>query len=284
METDPTRETRARRFKFIGCEILYREACFLAATGPCQVDVEFLLKGLHDLPREDMLAKLQAVVDAASLPAGTGPQHRYEAILLGYGRCNDGLVDLKARTIPLVIPRAHDCITLFFGARAAFQEYFDKHPGTYFLTTGWSERNITWSGQGTSGSEPNRYGANGYDQPAYGKKGVMAKLGLTEPYETMVAKYGRENADYIVETLGGWLKNYSRSLYLEMGVCDEAPFIEQARQKAREYSWEFEVRKGDWNLLKKLFYGEWDEDFLIVPPGGTIVARNDEGVMAAQAG
>jgi hypothetical protein len=262
MKTDPMHEAPRRRFKFIACEILYREACFLAATGPCQVDVEFLLKGLHDLPRQDMLAKLQAAIDAASA------ENRYEAILLGYGRCNDGLAGLRARTIPLVIPRAHDCITLFFGARAAFQEYFDEHPGTYFMTTGWSERN--------------QFGEGGYDQPAYGKQGVMAKLGLTEPYETMVAKYGRENADYIVETLGGWLKNYSRALYLEMGVCDEAPFIEQARRKAQERCWEFEVRKGDWKLLKKLFYGEWDEDFLIVPPGGMIVARNDESILSAE--
>jgi len=86
-----------RRLKFIGCEIIYREACALAASGPHRVDVEFLLKGLHDLPREDMLAKIQAVVDAAN------PEVGYEAVLLGYARCNDGLVGLKARQIPLVI-------------------------------------------------------------------------------------------------------------------------------------------------------------------------------------
>ena len=33
MDADPLHEPRTRRFKFIGCEILYREACFLAATG-----------------------------------------------------------------------------------------------------------------------------------------------------------------------------------------------------------------------------------------------------------
>ncbi len=36
-----------RRLKFIGCEIIYREACWLAATSPELVDVEFLRKGLH---------------------------------------------------------------------------------------------------------------------------------------------------------------------------------------------------------------------------------------------
>jgi len=253
-----------RRFKFIGCEILYREACRLAALSPHRVDVEFLLKGLHDLPRQEMQAKLQSMVDAVDPGLG------YEAILLGYARCNDGLAGLKARTIPLVIPRAHDCITLFFGSRAAYKEYFDRHPGTYFATTGWLERN--------------KFGEKGYSRPAYGMQGVMDKLGLAEPYDVMVTKYGRENADFIVESMGGWLKHYSRSLYLEMGVCDEAPFIASARELAQERGWEFELRKGGWNLLEKLFDGRWDEEFVIVPPGGTLVARNDERVLDAEEG
>lgn len=248
-----------RKFKFIGCEIVYREACALAAACPHRVDVEFLLKGLHDLPREDMLKKIQASVDAVTPEAG------YEAVLLGYARCNDGLVGLRARQIPLVIPRAHDCITFFFGSRAAYRSYFDDHPGTYYMTTGWTERN--------------QFGEDGYSRPAYGMEGVMARLGLTESYEVMVSKYGKDNADFIVESLGGWQKSYSRSLYLEMGVCDEAPFIAFARERAAREKWDFEVRKGEWGLLQKLFDGRWDEDFVIVPPGAAIAARNDDGVL-----
>ena len=253
---------RTRKFKFIGCEIVYREACYLAATGPHQVDVEFLLKGLHDLPREDMLAKIQAAVDAVKAESG------YEAILLGYARCNDGLVGLKAGAVPLVIPRAHDCITFFFGSRSAYRTYFDAHPGTYFMTTGWSERN--------------QFGEVGYARPAYGMEGVMGKLGLTEPYADMVAKYGQENADYIVESLGGWMKNYTQSLYLEMGVCDEQPFIEKARQEAAEKALAFDTRKGDWTLLRRLFLGEWGDDFAIVRPGEMLVARNDDNVLGTE--
>ena len=79
-------DARPRKFKFIGCEIIYREACFLAATGRHQVDVEFLRKGLHDLETASMVERVQAAVDAVEPGAG------YEAILLGYARCNDGLV------------------------------------------------------------------------------------------------------------------------------------------------------------------------------------------------
>lgn len=251
-----------RKFKFIGCEIIYREACYLAATGAHHVDVQFLRKGLHDLHRDDMLAKVQAAVDAVDEHEG------FEAVLLGYARCNDGLVGVTARKIPLVIPRAHDCITLFFGARAAFRQYFDACPGTYYMTTGWAERNDFQEGN--------------YARPAYGMQGVMGKLGLAESYEQMVAKYGQENADFIIESMGDWTKHYSKFLYMKMGVCDEAPFIEDTRQEAQRRNWQFELRDGDWSLLRKLFDGQWDEDFVVVPPGGKIVARNDERILDSE--
>jgi hypothetical protein len=254
---------RARRLKLIGCEIIYREACYLAATSPAMVDVEFLRKGLHDLERADMSRRIQAAVDAVDPAAG------YEAILLGYARCNDGLVGITARHIPLVIPRAHDCITFFFGSRGAYRGYFDAHPGTYYMTSGWAERNIGEDGD--------------YGKPAYGQEGVMAKLGLADSYEAMVEKYGKENADFIAASIGDWRKNYDRFLYLPMGVTDEADIIEETRRDARERGWSFDLREGDLSLLRRFFAGSWDGDFLIVPPGAHIVARNDEMVLEVEA-
>lgn len=253
---------KPRKLKFIGCEIIYREACWLAATSAFQVDVEFLRKGLHDLETPDMVRRIQTAIDEVDPAAG------YEAIILGYARCNDGLVGVRARGIPLVIPRAHDCITFFFGSRAAYRQYFDAHPGTYYLTTGWTERNLP---EGTD-----------YARPAYGRQGVMGKLGLTQSYEEMVEKYGKDNADFLSASFGDWYKNYSAYLYLTMGICDEAPLIEAGRSSARERGWSFEVKEGNMSLLKKLFAGPWDEDFVVVPPGRGIVARNDEWVLDSE--
>ena len=64
---------------------------------------------------------------------------RYDAILLGYGLCNNGIAGLRAPTIPLVVPRAHDCMTIFFGSKERYLEYFQQNPGTYFYTSGWLE-------------------------------------------------------------------------------------------------------------------------------------------------
>jgi hypothetical protein len=245
----------ARKYRFIGCEIIYREACLLAARSRHMVDVSFLRKGLHDLETAEMLARLQRAVDEVD------PADGYEAILLGYARCNDGLVGLRAGHVPLVIPRAHDCITFFFGGRANYHAYFDERPGTYFRTTGWSERD------GGAGDDP---------------RGVMNQLGLGRPYQDMVARYGKENADYIMEQMGGWQANYDTLCYVEMGVCDERPHVEGARDEAQRKGWAFERREGDWSLLERLFEGPWDEDFVIVRPGHRLVARNDGRVLDAE--
>jgi len=254
-----------KRLKFIGCEILFREACYLAATSPHHVDLEFLRKGLHDLETGDMQTRIQQTIDAVS------PDDLYDAVLLGYARCNDGVVGLKAGDIPLVIPRAHDCITLFFGSRRAYREYFDENPGTYYMTTGWIER-------GDFDLSDKSFA----QQTSLGQAGVLEKLGLGDSYEEMVAKYGKDNADYIVASMGNWRDVYSKVLYLKMGFCDETHFIATAEERARQNNWELEVRDGDPSLLGKMFSGKWDDDFLVVQPSQRIAPRNDEQILSAE--
>ncbi len=121
------------RLKLIACEIFYRELCAAIARSTNQIDVEFLPKGLHDIGQAGMSARLKEVLAAVD-------ESGYEAVLLGYALCSNGLVGLAARTIPLVAARAHDCITLFLGGKERYLDYFLKNPGAYFKTSGWIER------------------------------------------------------------------------------------------------------------------------------------------------
>src|ERR1035438_8361996 len=116
------------RLKLIGCEVLYREMCHACAHSPHCVDLEFLPKGLHDLGGKTMAAKIQEAVDRTE-------EGVYQAILLGYGLCGNGLDGLTARHTRLVLPRAHDCIALLMGSHARYQAYFDGNPGTYYRST-----------------------------------------------------------------------------------------------------------------------------------------------------
>ncbi len=150
--------------KLISCEIFYREMCAVAARSINQVDVEFLPKGLHDIGAAPMLERLQSALDVLD-------ESEHQAVLFGYALCGNGLAGLTARSKPVVIPRAHDCITLFLGSRRRYLEYFHSHPGVYFKTTGWIER-----GEGL--------------QPL--SQETMKKQGLGYTYEELVAKYGAD--------------------------------------------------------------------------------------------
>ena len=117
--------------KVIACEILFRELCHCAARSPSLVDFEFLTQGHHDTPKQGRV-EIQRRIDA--VPAG-----KYDAIVLGYGLCSNIVTGLVSTHTRLVIPRAHDCISLFLGSKERYQEHFASHPGTYYYTSGWLE-------------------------------------------------------------------------------------------------------------------------------------------------
>ncbi len=239
--------------KLVSCEIFFREMEFLLEQSPHAIDVAFLQKGLHDIPADEMLKRIQARVDEAS----EGP---YDAVLLGYGLCNNGLVGLRARTIPLVLPRAHDCITLFFGSRQRYQTYFDAHPGTYFKTTGWIERDAV---------------AEELKQLS-----IPSRMGMDMTYEQLVEQYGEDNAEFLWEELCDTRRNYSRLAFIEMGVEPDNRFEKIAEQEARERNWVYEKTAGDLTLIRRLLNGDWDdEDFLVVPPGAAISADHSERIV-----
>ena len=119
-------------YKLIGCEILFREICHCASISENVVDLEFMPKGLHDIGEEKMSARLQERIDAVDTD-------KYEAILLCYGLCNYGTKGLQS-SLPIVLPRAHDCITLLMGSKERYKDYFFGNPGTLFMSSGWIER------------------------------------------------------------------------------------------------------------------------------------------------
>ena len=229
--------------KLIACEILFRELSYLAAISPNRIDLEFLPKGLHDLGRKGMYDRLNKVVESVD-------ETPYDAILLGYALCSGGVVDVKARTIPVILPRAHDCITLFLGDKEKYQQYFESNPGTYFKTMGWIER--------------------GGDLTQYTPDSVQSVTGMNMTYNQMVEKYGLDNAKYLWEQLSQ-MTHYTRMTFIETGIEPNDSFERETQSLAKERGWEFEKMTGDLSLMKRFVDGDWnEEDFLILQPGQSI--------------
>lgn len=254
MTTAPPQH-RSKKLKLISCEVFYRELCHAVARSPHQIDIEFLPKGLHDIGCTGMLQRLQEAVDRVDTSC-------YEAILLGYGLCNNGIAGLRARAIPLVVPRAHDCMTVFFGSKERYMAYFQENPGTYFLTTGWLER-----GEATGELK---------------QLSIQSQSGMDMTYEQLVEKYGEENAKFLQEQLG-FTKHYRKMTFIEMGIEPNDSFVQEARERAAEHSLEFTQIRGDLRLVENLVNGRWDaEDFLVVPPGEKIVMNLESSIISAE--
>ena len=241
------------RFKLISCEVLYREMCFAVARSPHQVDIEFLPKGLHDLGGAPMRDRLQEVVDRAD-PAA------YDAVLMGYALCGNGALGLAAKTMPLVIPRAHDCIALLMGSRVRYQEFFEQNSGVYFRSTGWLER-----------------GENLEQQTLQMAK---KKSGVGHTLEELIERYGEDNGRYLFEQFTAYQNSYHQITYISTGLEPDGTFEQRARDEAARRGWAFSHVAGDLSLFERLLSGDWaDDDFLVVPPGWRVAVTYDTRII-----
>lgn len=240
------------RLKCLGCDVLARPVYLCAAHSPHIVDVELFPRGLHNTPA-NLRSTLQARVDAA---AGQG----YDAVVMAYGLCGQATAGLVSAEAPIVVPRAHDCITLFLGSRERYDRQFQEQPGTYWYALDYMERD---DGSGAS------LGASVDASPSV--------------YEEYVEKYGVDNADYLMEVMGAWQAHYQRAAYIDMGVGDGSRVEQQARDDAARRGWIFEKVAGDMILIRRLLFGDWEGDFMVLQPGETLAMTHDADVIGCVA-
>jgi len=212
------------RILVLACTVMERE---LSSLRNDFTDIKFFDYGLHRTP-ENMAVALQKEIDLI------GPSSGYERIVLGYGLCSNGIVGVKAREVPLVVPKVHDCISLFLGSVEAYQCESVKCPGTYYLTPGWIERGET----------------------------PISK------YESYVRSYDEETAKWV---LNEEMKHYTRVALIntsDYGATDE--YRETARKNAEFLSVSYEEIMGSPTLLNQLIRGPWNVSFVLLSAGESI--------------
>jgi len=238
------------RLLCLGCEVLARPLYLCAAHSPHIVDIRLFQRGLHNDPA-DLYARLQTEIAAAG--------KHYDAIVMAYGLCGKATAGLTAREVPLVIPRAHDCITLFLGSRERYQDQFENFPGTYWYALDYVERD-----DGSGGSLA---------------LGSGSETDMNAVYDEYVRKYGQDNADYLMEVMGAWQQHYQRAALVDMGVGDIAAVEARAQAEAARRGWTFDRISGDVVLIHRLLAGDWDDDFLVVQPGEQVHMSYDASVI-----
>ncbi len=205
----------------VACRIMEPELESIGG-GSNQVEFRYVEQSMHRTPQK-MAPRLQEQIDEAAPYASR--------IILGYGLCSNGIVGVTARDQGLIVPRAHDCIALFFGSLVAYKKAFDERPGTYYLTPGWVAEK----------KDP---------------------LGIMEEY---IPKYGEETSLWVMEEE---LKHYTHIVLIDTEVADLSPLRERAKENARVFKKAYEEIKGSLEYLEKLVNGPYTErDFFFVQQG-----------------
>ena len=243
------------RLQLVLCDMLMLPAETLAADSPHEIVMSDLSASLHvePLPLRD---RIQEEIDRIE-----AEDPDVDAILLGYGLCGGATGGLTSKRVPLVLPRAHDCVTIFLGSRERYMREQESAPGTYWFTEDNVKRGNAFMGWLLGDAERSE--------------------GMKSTYEEYVEKYGVENADYLMEALGEWQQHYSRGAFLETGMASDDVAKQRARAETEKRGWRFESVLSDLGLVERLLDGEWNEDFLVVQPGEVLVMSYDDEVIKA---
>ncbi|NOX35086.1 MAG: DUF1638 domain-containing protein [Deltaproteobacteria bacterium] len=223
----------------IACAVLTIDMKHSAKKLGLDIEYKFLEAGLHNNPKL-LKEKLQAAIDEIS---ATGLCDR---IIIGYGICGKGTIGVQSGSVPLTIPKVHDCIALFLGGDQAYKNEFKKYPGTFYLSAGWCEEK----------TEP----MSQRKQWAYfGEKKLE--------FNDLVEKHGKKAAQQTFDFLNSWQKNYQRAAFIETGAKTSPRYEKFTREMAREYNWKYNKIKGSQALIEKMITADHStSDILFVPP------------------
>jgi len=232
------------RLALLACSVFEREIALFTHGAEHIAETRWFEMGLHDRP-DRLRVTLQENLDAVDA------RNDIEAIVLAYGLCGRGTAGLRSLRHKLVIPRAHDCITVFMGSKEAYAEHQRRCPTCYYYTPGWNR------GRRVPGPER------------------LAAL-KTE----LAAKFEPDDVEFLIATEREQWAMHDTATYLELGTADAKPEADYARKCADWLGWKFEHRRGDPTLLRDLLWGNWDlQRFQIVEPGNQLSQATDETIL-----
>ncbi len=246
MERQDVQADTGARVAVVLCAVMELEIEHFVNGSSNIVHIEKMEQGLHNEP-DRLKRELQAAIDRIEA------EDKADVIVLGYGLCSRGTEGLLPKRCRLVIPRAHDCITLLLGSKERYAQYVAEHPGTYWYSPGWNKHHIP-------------PGKERYEK-------------LRNEY---VQKYGEDNADYLMECEQTWFKTYDRATYVHLTVGATEQDKSFTRECADWLDWSYDEQSGDPALVRALVEGDWDtERFLIVEPGQTNRMTGDDQIIKA---
>jgi len=246
VNSDTGDNSRRMNLYVISCRVFLRPIMACSAKSKHTVDIDFMGQSLHENP--DRLCRV--LQDKINKPN----ERFYDAVVLGYGLCGNGITGLRAGEIPLVVPRVHDCVSVFLGGHDRYMEEFNREPGTFWYIPEYLE-------QQTSGAD--------YKW----KFGRPLEYPSPEDPGNSPLNYSEDNKRYLHETMGSWKQHYKRAVLLETGAHIKEELLDEVEAESQRNNWDFVKMPGSMRLFEKLINGPWDEEFLVLRPGEEVPAK-----------
>jgi hypothetical protein len=238
--------SRSPSVALVACRVLESEIAALLQGATHIARQEFFAIGLHDQP-----TLLRQTLGAAMARAEADPA--VDTVVLVYGLCGLATVDLAPRSKPIVVPRAHDCLTLFLGSKERHAACTRTEPGTYWYSPGWNR--------------------------ARRVAGPEREAQLRHEY---TERLGADEAEALLEMERATFANYTTGAFTDHGLPGDDEHRRYAERCVRSLGWQFRHHAGDPTLLRDLLYGPWDDArFLVVQPGQRIAHTADANIIKA---
>ena len=232
--------------KLISCELFKREVQTVIARSTNDIEAEFLPKSLHQLTELEVRKGLQSLVE-------TVDRSRFHAVLLVSGPSLLCLNGLHASEVPLVLPRATDCLSIL----ADRPRSFGHGPGSQTCNSrrSVSSKSLHSRRQEQSSSAPGQVWwvapvreSDRASHPAAGTSGIWD---WRNQFSSPTPACGRESVYRSAEAFGR-AKRHETPLRLHQKRVPQ-PVV---------------------SLLQLLVDGYWSyDDFVVVAPGWQVVAR-----------
>jgi hypothetical protein len=232
------------RIALLACSVFEREIALLAGDAPHIVETRFYEIALHDRP-DELRAKLQAELNDIDA------RDDIDAVVLAYGLCGLGTAGLRAGRHPFVLPRAHDCITVFLGSKERYASHQRGCPTCYYYTPGWNRARRV---------------------PGPDKLAIMR--------EEFSKKFDEDDVEFLIESEQEAWAMRDTATYIDLGTADGEDESAYAKRCADSLDWKFERIHGDPALLRDLLWGNWDQSrYILIKPGYVSAHSPDEEIL-----
>ncbi len=232
-------------YALVACDVFQEELEYLGARDPPWACIRYLEMGLHDDP-DRLRRTVEGVI--AELAADPAVTH----IALAYGRCGNGLLGVRSDRCHLVLPQAHDCISVMLGGRSRHDAVLKENPGTYFYSPGWvREKRVP-----------------GPDRERHLRELYGERFGDDE-----------EMMEELIDADREAFAHHNCAAYIS--IIDRPAAKRYCRDCAAHLGWAYRELEGDPTFLEDLVRGRWASPrFLVVPPGQRIGADSSGNLIA----